>query len=459
MKNIKTHLQKITALLLCIFLLRGAGPAPSVNSADSYRTWTQLNAAWRSIILGKSNNTMAQIGCAVTSLAILIVHSGCRTEENFNPGMLCEYLNANGGLDSSGSITWSKSQGLVPEFKFSSYYNIAGTTRAEKAVEIEQKLNVGYYVISCVKNGGHWVAVDYVSGENVYIFDPATTANRELFTSYDYSGVTKLRLFKKDASVATPTATQTTMTSSTVTTAAQPGNKAGIYCTFGDIRLRSTPSTEFKQIAFISKGTVLKITELSGNWGRTEYNGKDGWVSMSYLNYMCSSNTRPKGTYKTTSNLNFRELPGTSYGIYEVIPSATVLEVTDVCGDWGKVLYNGKTGWISLNYAAYINNTVTVTSLVTTHVTVPPMLAAPTHTSSITEASKIAETSADETPDILKGDIDGNGIIDGVDLIFAQQALNGGFRLSASQLYAADIDGDGSLSISDYIAMCRLGTK
>ncbi len=42
--------------------------------------------------LGSCGNTMAEIGCAVTSIAILVVHSGSKSESSFNPGTLCDYL-------------------------------------------------------------------------------------------------------------------------------------------------------------------------------------------------------------------------------------------------------------------------------------------------------------------------------------------------------------------------------
>lgn len=49
------------------------------------------------------------------------------------------------------------------------------------------------------------------------------------------------------------------------------------------LRLRSGAGTSYSHIADIPKGTVLKITKISNNWGYTSYNGKNGWVSLDYI--------------------------------------------------------------------------------------------------------------------------------------------------------------------------------
>ncbi len=50
-------------------------------------------------------------------------------------------------------------------------------------------------------------------------------------------------------------------------------------------------------------------------------------------------------------NLRIRRSPSTGSTVLGSIPKGTVVEVTEVSGDWGKVSYNGVTGWINLDYA------------------------------------------------------------------------------------------------------------
>lgn len=58
------------------------------------------------------------------------------------------------------------------------------------------------------------------------------------------------------------------------------------------------------------------------------------------------------GEYVTTaSSLALRSGAGTSYTALTAVPQTTVVEVTAISGNWGKVTYNGTSGWISLSYA------------------------------------------------------------------------------------------------------------
>lgn len=64
------------------------------------------------------------------------------------------------------------------------------------------------------------------------------------------------------------------------------------------------------------------------------------------------TSTYKAGTYKTEEIMNFRETPGST--VITTIPAGTVLEITAIEGVWGKTVYEGKTGWISLQYSVYI---------------------------------------------------------------------------------------------------------
>lgn len=65
------------------------------------------------------------------------------------------------------------------------------------------------------------------------------------------------------------------------------------------------------------------------------------------------------GTYYiTTDKLNVRSGPGLSYDILGGLSEGTKITVTEADGKWGKVNYNGKTGWISFSYAQYVPSAV-----------------------------------------------------------------------------------------------------
>ena len=68
----------------------------------------------------------------------------------------------------------------------------------------------------------------------------------------------------------------------------------------------------------------------------------------------------------SSSSLNMRSSASTSASVIEKIPAGTTYTVTQkVTTDsylWGKVTYNGKTGWCSLRYLVYLDGEVYETS-------------------------------------------------------------------------------------------------
>ncbi len=74
----------------------------------------------------------------------------------------------------------------------------------------------------------------------------------------------------------------------TVTTAApapaptQPGNY--VVSTGGsNLNVRSGPGTSYTEVAKITDGTRITVTEVSNGFGHVNVGGVDGWVSMSYI--------------------------------------------------------------------------------------------------------------------------------------------------------------------------------
>ena len=135
------------------------------------------------------------------------------------------------------------------------------------------------------------------------------------------------------------------------------------------------------------------------------------------------------GEYKITAEptLRVRSGPGTSYsqvttsgGSTLVIPTGTKVTVTEISGDWGKISYSGKTGWINLLYAEYISAPV---------------------------------TSSD------KPDLNGNGKVDASDARLILRASAKLESLSASQKKLADVNSDGNVTASDARTVLRMAAK
>ena len=144
--------------------------------------------------MGNSGSTIKDIGCLVTSLAIQLQRSGTQLLiPNFNPGSFVVHLNQNGGFAEGGNFRWNVSS-TAPNVKFYGL-DIVGTT-AQRTQKLAELSNQGYYVIIQAKKHQHWVAMDRVEDNKVYMFDPGSKST-ELWKKYPPESSTWVRYFQK----------------------------------------------------------------------------------------------------------------------------------------------------------------------------------------------------------------------------------------------------------------------
>ncbi|MDE6729308.1 MAG: hypothetical protein K2J71_00840 [Oscillospiraceae bacterium] len=164
------------------------------NMTSDYRSWKQTGSSWSSMTMGTNGGTVAKYGCAVTSSAMLMVKSGTVTDADFNPGVLVEFLNENGGFSSDGDLNWNALAYYAPDFKFDGRLNLYGTEE-EKVQRVQQLLADGYSVVAQVKYGAHFVAVDSVNGTEIKMMDPGSQGT-SLNATYGVASMTSLRIFR-----------------------------------------------------------------------------------------------------------------------------------------------------------------------------------------------------------------------------------------------------------------------
>ncbi|HSQ89925.1 C40 family peptidase [Romboutsia sp.] len=135
------------------------------------------------------------------------------------------------------------------------------------------------------------------------------------------------------------------------------------------LNIRSGPSTSYAVITKSYKGDKVEILESSNGWHKVKLsNGKIGWGSGYYIS--TSSNpddgsssgdvntpsTGKTGTI-TTSVLNIRSGPSTSYAVITKSYKGNNVEILESSNGWYKVkLSNGKIGWGSGYYISTSSN-------------------------------------------------------------------------------------------------------
>ncbi len=172
----------------------------SCISTGEFSKWKQNDPQWGSITVGTSGNSMAQIGCLVTSVSMLVAKSGVQTSLNpLNPGTVVQFLNQHGGFE-GGNYVWASITQAAPSFKYMGDVGLAGMSRESKLNKIKEIVSQeDVYVVAEVKGntGQHWVAIDSVTGSTINMMDPASDAT-DMWAQYNWANTSQINYFRVD---------------------------------------------------------------------------------------------------------------------------------------------------------------------------------------------------------------------------------------------------------------------
>ena len=170
------------------------------GSSGEITTWKQKGREWSNIKLGSSNKTIGDVGCLVTSVAILIKKSGVSTKGiyPFNPGTFVIALNNVYGFDGA-NLQYGPISKVVPGFVYQDRVMLKGKTKNEKFTTIKKYYESGYYiaveVAGATETAQHWVAIDNVTNNTILMLDPGSEAT-DMWNQYDWNLTTQFVYFK-----------------------------------------------------------------------------------------------------------------------------------------------------------------------------------------------------------------------------------------------------------------------
>lgn len=479
----------------------------NVSATDDYTTWRQGDSRWSSMHLGSSGYTMSNSGCAVTSLAKLMVMSGSVTDSSFTPATLCKFFNENGGFSSAGDISWSVSHRYASSFTFEGYDDLDSSSNSGKAEEVAELLDEGYYIILGVKSGGHWLAVDKVEGSTIYAYDPANGKYVSVFDAYSSSGVYKIRKFRGANSK--PLTVQETKTEEVVEELPNVSDNeksevikntsstysTGLYSLTYELCLRTDAFSNADVIDIIPVDTSLNVSDVDGHWGYVCYNGNMGWVNLQYAKKVQGDFEYSTGVYTTAEPLNYRDSNSTSADSYGIIPADTEIRITQVKDNWGKTIYEGKTAWVCLDYVSEgYTDFSSATNIAVSNSNYKlgvyeaqedlNLREAPSTTNervglveegttlnviSISDGwGKVAYDGqigwicleyadiVDDYEEYIPYDMTGDGRVNVADVFYISKKLNGGESFSSRELNLIDFDDDGKVDYDDYATFKNL---
>lgn len=195
--KIRKLLSLLTAMLTAVCLATASLPSAQAASIyDEYLSWSQMDSRWSETAMGGS--TIRSSGCLLTSLAIMLVHSGSIDSaamknlgisdiEQFDPGVLAKAYTRVNGFSSGGAISsWGTIHQLVPKVEWGWDKYFSNTSKAAVSAEIKNLMSQGWHIIARVAapyGGYHWVYIQGVTDETIYICDPAKD-ERDLYKAY-----------------------------------------------------------------------------------------------------------------------------------------------------------------------------------------------------------------------------------------------------------------------------------
>lgn len=114
------------------------------------------------------------------------------------------------------------------------------------------------------------------------------------------------------------------------------------------LNIRETPEVkDGNKITAVTKGTQLEILGKSDGWYKIELGKEDkGWIKSDYVDLI------NKSLYITGERVNFREGSSLESNVHKVLPIGTKLEFVEDQGEWIKVKYEDKEGYINNKYVS-----------------------------------------------------------------------------------------------------------
>lgn len=176
--------------------------------------------------------------------------------------------------------------------------------------------------------------------------------------------------------------------------------------------------------------------------------------------------TYTTGTYKTDVDdyLNMRSGAGTSYSYVTSVPGNVTLNVTKVSTaggyTWGYTSYNGKTGWVALDFCTFVSSSTVqpTTAKATQPATTVPATTVQPATVQATTAPVTTQPSNDSNNDTpyMIGDINLDGRVDVLDATEISKYVVSISTLSDVQRELADYNHDGVINVVDATEIQKL---
>jgi len=121
------------------------------------------------------------------------------------------------------------------------------------------------------------------------------------------------------------------------------------------LNVRSGAGTSNPIIGSLKHGEKITVTDHNNDWYKLTFGGKTGYISKSYtkdqpVSTSTETSTQKTGTVNSSTGLNVRSGPGTSYSIVGGLSNGAKVTITSQSGSWYKIKYGSTEAWVSSTY-------------------------------------------------------------------------------------------------------------
>lgn len=192
--------------------------------------------------------------------------------------------------------------------------------------------------------------------------------------------------------------------------------------------LSPNTTTIYTPISTLPVNAVVEGRTTSNGWIHVIYNGNIGFIAANDAKLYSGANTPQPGTHstKTTYNVNLRESPNSSAKRITTVQKGQTVIIGAPVNGWVHAKYGNLVGYMTADYFESLPGATT-----------PPK------------------------PTRKLGDVNGDGVIDGFDMMAIKRHYLGGKQLTGIDFRAADVNKDGKADGFDMMAIKRhyLGNK
>ena len=332
--------------------------------------YNQTDSRWRNHMyssVGDSSQTIGTSGCGPTSAAMIVT----ATKGAITPDQMGDLFVQYGYRSSNNGTYWSAFRAVADEFNI----GYQECSSLDTAVDLVRNNN---YVICSVGNGlfttgGHFIVIVGIEGDTLKIYDPYlysgkfdTSTRRGKVTVYGntvYCSISNFRnyanykgffAYKHDGNVQENTGNVST---STYTRYVSTNSL--------NLNVRSGPGTGYSVVGSLRKGTVVTVSQTSGNWSRIT-SPTSGWVSSSYLrsSYVSTSTSNTVGQTRKIKRCYLYSNSNLTGKVYTYLANTTVTILQNVSSNVDKVRVNvtGRVAYISTSNYTSSTSTSSITT-------------------------------------------------------------------------------------------------